>query len=346
MAETPLLTFSPKGLYCEQADVYIDPWRGVNRAIITHAHSDHARMGSQHYLAHPVTRHLMHARLSPVLPIEEMAVGASRLINGVRFSFHPAGHIPGSVQVRVERGGETWVVSGDYKRQADGISEPFEPVRCHTFITECTFGLPVYRWRAASAVFDEINAWWWGNAAQGICSVISAYSLGKAQRVIAGVDGSIGPVLVHGAVANMNGTLEACGIVLPPWQAVTRDTPKEQFRRALVVAPGSALGTPWANRMRPFSTAMASGWMQLRGRRRWANLDKGFVLSDHADWDALLATIAETGAEHVVATHGYSDLFSQYLRATGLSASAGETPFFGQPRDSEAGNSDQTPEDN
>lgn len=326
----PLLTFTDRGIWCERADVYIDPWRGVDRAIITHAHSDHARGGSRRYLAHPITKSLMHARIGKDLQIDTMSPGQSGTINGVRFSFHPAGHIPGSVQVRVECKGEVWVATGDYKRQADGISEPFEPVPCHTFITECTFGLPIYRWDEPAVVFDRINAWWRENAAEGVCSVISAYSLGKAQRVLAGVDGSIGPVLVHTAVANMNNVLEANGLTLPTWEHITRETPKERFRNALVITPGSSIATPWGNRLRPCSTAMASGWMQLRGWRRRGNLDTGFVLSDHADWPALLQTVRETGAERIIATHGYTDLFSQYLRSIGYDAKVENTEFAGE----------------
>ncbi len=330
MGSTGLLEFTPGGIYCPIADVYIDPWRGAERAVITHAHADHARRGSQHYLCTPVTRALMHARYGQDLNIEALDHGHSQTINGVRFSLHPAGHIPGSAQVRVEYKGEVWVASGDHKRQLDGISIPFEPVPCDTFITECTFGLPVFRWQEPSVVFTEIDTWWRSNAEQGICSIISAYSLGKAQRVLAGVDTSIGPVLVHGAVANMNSTLEATGLKLPPWEAITKDTPKELFRKALVITPGSAIGTAWTNKMKPYSTAMASGWTQLRGWRRRGNFDKGFVLSDHADWDDLLLGIKETGAQRVIATHGYTDIFSQYLRSVGYDATAESTEFAGE----------------
>lgn len=327
---TSLLSFTDRGIWCERADVHIDPWKGVDRAIITHAHSDHARPGSRRYLAHPITRQLMHARISSSLPIDTLQPGQTGTINGVKFSFHPAGHIPGSVQVRVEYKGEVWVVSGDHKRQTDGISEPFEPVPCHTFITECTFGLPIYRWRDPGHVFDDINAWWRRNANAGVCSIISAYSLGKAQRVMKGVDPGIGPILVHGAVASMNVVLEACGLELPAWEQITKDTPKDLFRHALVISPGSAPNSPWIGRMRPYSTAMASGWMQLRGWRRRGNLDTGFVLSDHADWPALLQAVKETGAHRIITTHGYTDLFSQYLRSIGYDATAESTEFNGE----------------
>lgn len=330
MGSTALLEFTPRGIHCAIADVYIDPWRGVDRAIITHAHADHARRGSGHYLCSPVTKPLMHARYGEDLSIDALAYGGSVTINGVRFSLHPAGHIPGSAQVRVEHKGEVWVATGDHKRHADGISDAFEPVRCDTFITECTFGLPIYRWKEPQLVFDEIDTWWRNNAAEGVCSIISAYSLGKAQRVLKGIDPSVGPILVHGAVANMNGVLEANGIELPPWTQITKDTPKELFRRALVITPGSAIGTAWSTKMKPFRSAMASGWMQLRGWRRRGNIDKGFVLSDHADWDALLLAVKETGAERVIATHGYTDVFSQYLRSMGYDATAESTEFTGE----------------
>jgi putative mRNA 3-end processing factor len=251
---TTLLSFTPRGIHCPIADVYIDPWRGVERAIITHAHADHARRGSAHYLCSRVTKPLMHARYGEDLRIDALAFGEPVTINGVRFSLHPAGHIPGSAQVRVEYKGEVWVASGDHKRHTDGISDAFEAVKCHTFITECTFGLPIYRWPDPAQVFADINAWWRGNAANGVCSIISAYSLGKAQRVMKGVDPGIGPILVHGAVANMNAVLEATGLELPPWEPITTDTPRDRFRNALVITPGSAIGTPWTNKMKPYSS--------------------------------------------------------------------------------------------
>jgi putative mRNA 3-end processing factor len=325
-----LLTFNECGIYCPQADVYIDPWRRVEKAIITHGHSDHARAGHKEYLCHPVTRPILQARLGGDLSITTMDHGGVTTINGVNFSFHPAGHIPGSVQVRVEHKGEVWVATGDHKRHADGISTPWETVPCHTFITECTFGLPIYRWPDPQKVFEQINDWWRNNAANGICSIISAYSLGKAQRVLMGLDLSIGPVLVHGAVANMNRVLSEAGVPLPATEQVTKETPKDRYRTAMVITPGSAIGTPWTSKMRPYSAAMASGWMQLRGWRRRTALDRGFVLSDHADWDALLLAVKETGAERIIATHGYTDIFSDHLKTLGYDACAESTEFAGE----------------
>jgi len=325
-----VLTFAESGIHCPIANTFIDPWGGVERAIITHAHADHARRGSRHYLATPITKRLMHARYGADLNIQELPYGEVLSHNGVRISLHPAGHIPGSAQVRLEHKGQVWVVTGDHKREADGISEPFEPLRCDALITECTFGLPVFRWKGSSAVMDGINAWWRANASSGVCSVLSAYSLGKAQRIMAGADASIGPILVHGAVAGMNEVLEQSGVVLPPWSKVTDATPRSAFRTALVIAPGAAIGSAWAARFRPCTTGMASGWMQLRGWRRRSGIDRGFVLSDHADWDALLIAVKESGAARVVATHGYTEEFSRYLRGIGLDAVAESTRFSGE----------------
>ena len=334
-----LLEFSDRGIHCPQADVYIDPWRAVDRAVITHAHSDHARRGHRHYLCSPVTEPLLRTRLDRYASISTLAPGRSVTVNGVRFSLHPAGHIPGSMQVRVEHQGEVWVATGDHKRDPDGVSEPFEPVRCHTFITECTFGLPIYRWPDPTEVFAEIDAWWRQNASEGVCSILSAYSLGKAQRVLMGVDRGIGPIYVHGAVANMNEALAQAGLQLPEVKQVTPDTPKEELKKALVITPGSAIGTPWTRRMRPFSTAMVSGWMQLRGWRRRGNLDRGFVLSDHADWDDLLQAVKDTGAERIIATHGYTDHFSRFLRECGYDATSESTEFAGESEEGSSGTS-------
>lgn len=324
-----LITFTERGMYCAAADVYIDPWRPVDKAIITHAHSDHARSGMGSYLCHEQSVQLLRHRLGADIVVEGMPYGAERIINGVRFSFHPAGHVIGSAQVRVEHKGEVWVASGDYKTVPDGLTPPFEAVRCNTFITECTFGLPVYTWQPQRLIFDEINAWWRANAAEGVCSIISAYSLGKAQRVMANVDTSIGPILTHGAVEGCNAAIRAAGVQLPETIQLTKETDKALIKGALVIAPGSAMDTPWATKLKPYGTASASGWMQIRGWRRRSGVDKGFALSDHADWPGLNAAVKATGAERVIATHGYTDQFSRWLREQGLDARTEETSFTG-----------------
>ena len=321
-----LLTFTDRGIHCPAADVYIDPWRPVDRALITHGHADHARPGMGCYLATehaaPVIRH----RLGEV-DLETVRYGAPVEINGVRFSFHPAGHVPGSAQVRVEYKGEVWVVSGDYKLEEDGISTPFEPVACDTFISECTFGLPVFNWAPPGQVAAEINAWWRANAAAGRFSICGAYSLGKAQRILAALDPEIGPILCHGAVEGTNAVLRAQGIALPETIHVTPDLDVKSVPGAFVLAPPSALGSTWAGRFRPASTAFASGWMALRGVRRRRSADRGFVLSDHADWTGLTTAIRETGASRVFVTHGYTSVFQRYLAEQGYDAGIVETEF-------------------
>jgi len=326
----PLITFTDKGMYCAAADVYIDPWRPVERCIITHAHSDHARTGMGHYLCHEHSIELLRHRLGVHISVEGIPYGGSKQINGVQFSLHPAGHVIGSAQVRVEHKGEVWCVSGDYKTEYDGFTPAFEVVRCNTFITECTFGLPVYTWEPQRSIFNAIDAWWRTNAAEGVATVISAYSLGKAQRIMANVDTSIGPILTHGAVEGCNNAIRAAGIRLPETIQLTQATDPALIRTALVIAPGSAVDTPWANKLRPYSSGIASGWMRVRGWRRRSAVDRGFALSDHADWPALNAAVKATGAERVITTHGYTDQFSRWLNEQGIESHTEKTAFKGE----------------
>ena len=321
-----LVVARPEGLYCPPGDFFIDPWRPVDRAVITHAHGDHARTGHQRYLAAaPGASVLMH-RLGPV-SLELLPYGESTAINGVRVSLHPAGHVLGSAQVRIEHLGQVWVVSGDYKLEPDPTCVAFEPVRCHTFITESTFGLPVYRWPRPQEVFDDINAWWRANAEEGTASVLYGYSFGKAQRMLAGVDAAIGPIVCHGAVETLNAAYRASAVTLPMTRRATDVTDKQILRRALVIAPPSAQSTPWLRRFGTYSDGFASGWMQLRGARKRRGIDRGFVLSDHADWPALLHTIEATRAERVIVTHGYVAVLVRWLEQRGVQSSAFETEY-------------------
>lgn len=326
-----LLNFTDKGICCPRAGVYIDPWKPVEKAIVTHGHSDHAYAGHQHYLctdeAMPVIRHRLYLQEPS---IQTLPYGEELVINGVRFSFHPAGHIPGSAQVRVEYDGEVWVFSGDYKLQDDGISTPFEPLKCHVFITESTFGLPVYKWKAQSHVFDEINEWWAKNKREGKASVITGYTLGKSQRILKNVDRSIGPIFTHGAVDSVNKVMRSQGIALPEAPRVDDGIPKEYLRNALIICPPSAVGSPWLRRFYPYSLGVASGWMKLRGTRRRRGADRGFVLSDHADWNELNMAIRETGAQRVFVTHGYSEIFAHWLNTLGVEAHEVKTRFEGE----------------
>ncbi|MES2628111.1 MAG: ligase-associated DNA damage response exonuclease [Bacteroidota bacterium] len=326
----PLLEFTDRGIYCRPADVYLDAWRPVDRVIVTHGHSDHARWGHRHYLAHHLSVPIMKARLGQDITIEGKNYNEPFTINGVTFSLHPAGHIIGAAQVRVEHKGEVWVFTGDFKTENDGISAPFEPVKCHAFITECTFGIPAFQWQTQQTIFDDINQWWNKNREDGKVSVISAYSLGKAQRILQGIDPSIGPIYTHGAVENMNQVIRDSGISLNPTTYINKEVDKKQLKGALVIAPPSALGTPWQRSLGTASTAVASGWMGLRGARRRRSVDRGFILSDHADWKGLNETVIATGAERVIATHGYSNIFTRWLREQGLDARTEATQFEGE----------------
>ncbi len=328
----PVLTFTERGIYCPAGDFYIDPWRPVDRALITHGHADHARPGHGRYLATEAALPVMRHRLGEI-EAEGIGYGEVRRIGGAEVSFHPAGHLPGSAQIRVAVGGVVWVVSGDYKTAQDGFCEAFEPVPCQHFVTECTFGLPVFNWPDQTEVAREINAWWAANAAEGRFSLLGAYSLGKAQRVLSLLE-PVAPILTHGAVEATNAVLRDQGYVLPQTVRVTPDLDLKAHAGALVLAPPSALGSQWARRFRPSATGFASGWMMLRGIRRRRAMDRGFVLSDHADWTGLHEAIAETGAKNIYTTHGYTDIFARHLSEKGYAARVVPTEFGGEEDDS------------
>lgn len=322
-----LISFTDKGLYCAAGDFYIDPWKPVEKAIITHAHSDHARVGSDSYLAHNDSQFLLRARLGADINLQTIPYNQELKINDVTVSLFPAGHIIGSAQIKVEHKGEVWVVSGDYKVEDDGISTPFEPVRCHTFITESTFGLPIYQWDDQATIMADIYQWVLQNQELGRSSVLSAYSLGKAQRLVRGLTQYELPFFMHGAVYNMHETVRKF-MDLPEATYLNADVPKEEARKGIIIIPPSAVGTPWLKRWAPLSLGVCSGWMQTRGAQRRRNADAGFVLSDHADWPGLLQAIDATGAECVYATHGFSSTLARYLREEkGIKADVVKTQF-------------------
>ena len=324
-----LLQFTDYGIYCPQADVFLDPRKKVNAALITHAHSDHARLGCNNYLACKESEVPLRLRLGQGINLSTLDYQEELMINGVKFSFHPAGHIIGSAQIRVEYKGEVWVYSGDYKLENDGFSTPFEPVKCHTFITESTFGLPVYRWKPQLEVIDEINSWWRSNAEQGICSVIVAYSLGKAQRILSNIDCSIGDIYAHSAIQTMNEGLVKAGFDLPLTVGLKDKSGNlSSFQNSLVIVPPAASTAAWMKKLEPYSTAMASGWMSIRGSRRRMTTDRGFALSDHADWSSLNKAVQETEASRIIVTHGYKTAFAQWLREKGYEAEASKSDCF------------------
>jgi putative mRNA 3-end processing factor len=337
-----LVVRRPQGLYCPPGDFYIDPMRAVPHALITHAHADHARRGHGRYLAHRDSLGVLRARLGP-LTIDGVGYGEAVTHNGVRISLHPAGHVLGSAQVRLEWQGQVWVVSGDYfvsgvPGDTNETCAPFEPVRCNCFITESTFGLPVYRWQAQAAVQAEIRAWWQACAAEDQTALLLGYSFGKAQRLLAALghsDDQPGPIWVHPAVDAMCQAYRAAGVHLPAYRVLPKaaqqlagvdlqqpllQEAKGDFSKAIVVAPPALLGSAWAQRLPRSQAAFASGWMRLRSGHRRQRMDRGFVLSDHADWPGLTQAIAATGAERVIVMHGYEDTLCGWLREQGLQA--------------------------
>lgn len=315
-----LIKLTASGLYCPAGDFHIDPWREVKRAVVTHAHADHAYRGHGRYLVTEEGLQLYRVRLGREAHLETMRYGETRTINGVKVSFHPAGHVLGSAQVRVEHKGEVWVVSGDYKLARDPTCAPFEPVACHNFITEATFALPVYRWRDTSVIAGEMNVWWRRNRERDVASVLCAYALGKSQRILASLDASIGKIFTHGSTETLTAAYRASGASLPPTTLATTVADKKEFRGSLILAPPSALNSPWLKRFGKVSTAFASGWMIVRGARRRKAVDRGFVLSDHADWDELRTAVRESKAERVFVTHGFIDAFVRWLNENGVNA--------------------------
>ena len=335
MTDDDLVVLRPEGLYCPPGRFHIDPWRPVERAVITHAHADHARRGHRAYLATAVSEGVLRARLGAIA-LQGLAYGEAVSIEGVRASLHPAGHVLGSAQVRLEHRGRVWVVSGDYfvsghPDDHNATCEPFEPLRCDCFVTESTFGLPIYRWRPQLEVLGEICAWWQANAAAGRASLLLGYSFGKAQRLLAGVapgwEAGIGPIVVHGAVEPLNDAYRAAGVALPSTRPLEALRGHEDLRRALAIAPPGVLDSAWVRALGEASDAFASGWMQLRGARRRQGVDRGFVLSDHADWPGLQRAIAATGASRVIVTHGYEAVMVRWLQQQGVQAASFRTEY-------------------
>jgi putative mRNA 3-end processing factor len=282
-------------------------------------------------LCTPGTAALLRRRLGPDVVIETVEYGSKLRLGDVTVSFHPAGHVLGSAQIRIEGADGVWVVSGDYKRAPDPTCTPFETVACDTFITESTFGLPIYRWDETAIVMRDIMAWWDANREAGRTSVIFCYTLGKAQRLLAELAALTDRIVyVHGMMLGMIEAYREAGVALSEVKHVA-DVKGRALVGELVLAPLSARGTPWMRRLGSDSDAFASGLVRVRGVRRQRAYDRGFVISDHADWPALLQTISETGARRVLATHGHAEPFARYLQVHGLDAGVIRTAWEGEP---------------
>lgn len=323
----PIIESTARGLYCPAGDFYIDPKIPVDRAVVTHGHSDHATWGCRHYLSARPGEPILRMRLtngdekSDHNPeFEFVDYGETRTVRGVQISLHPAGHMLGSAQVRLEYRGYVAVVTGDYKLQSDATCADFESVKCDLLVTESTFGLPIYRWRQDHEIFRDINDWWRQSAADSKCCLLYGYAVGKSQRLLSGLDPSIGPIYTHGAVEKGVQAYRASGVALPPTRYVGDEPAKHDWKGGMVVAVPGAHGTPWMRKFKTVSTAMASGWMAVRGARRRRAVDRGFVLSDHVDWPGLMTAIKASEAEQVWVTHGSTAVVARYLNEQGIDA--------------------------
>ncbi len=323
----PLLQLSDKGIYCALGDFFIDPWQPVKKALITHAHSDHLKAGHQFYLLHNNGVNIAKYRLNNIGKVEGIGFNQPIAINGVEVTYFPAGHIIGSAQIRVAANNQTWVVSGDYKTEPDGLTTPFEPVKCTHFVTESTFGLPIFRWKAQQHIFQQINNWWLENKAQGKTTILAGYALGKAQRLLSGLNTNIGKIYTHGAIENVVDIFRNSNFQFPDTIRVTPEIAKKDYVGNLVLTTPSSLNSSWMKKFQPYSTGIASGWMNLRGAKRRRSVDRGFVLSDHCDWAQLNDSIKATCAEFIYVTHGYTQIFTKWLNEQGYKAKVLETEF-------------------
>jgi putative mRNA 3-end processing factor len=322
-----LVVATPRGLYCAAGDFHIDPWQPVSRAFITHAHGDHLRGGSESYVLASPGEGVGRLRLPNDARVDTVPYGEAMQVGATRVSLHPAGHILGSAQLRIEHEGEVWVVSGDYKRDPDPTCAPFEVVPCDVLISEATFALPIYHWPRSADVAADIFRWWQRNRERGLSSLLFVYALGKAQRVLAELTAfTEEPVYLHGAVTSITEVYRAAGVKMLPTLSATVAKSRD-YAGALVLAPPSAAGSPWIRRFGEHSSGFCSGWMRVRGDRRRRGYDRGFVLSDHADWPSLLRTFHETGALRVLLTHGHTDTMVRFLREQGVDAATLRTEY-------------------
>ncbi|PJJ66620.1 ligase-associated DNA damage response exonuclease [Chryseobacterium geocarposphaerae] len=321
-----LLKFTSKGIYCIPGKFYIDPWRPVDLAVLTHGHADHARNGMKKYLCHHFTKPILHSRIGKEIECQSVEYGEVLNINGVKVSLHPAGHIIGSAQIRMEYKGYVCVVSGDYKIQDDGISTPFESVRCNEFVSESTFGLPIYNWLSVGAQEQQMRNWVQQNKTNGKTSVFIGYSLGKSQRIMKALEG-LDELNVHYSIAKLNEAYESVGVQLPDYNTIDLREDKKHLDGKIVILPPALIDNPAMKKIPNLAYAICSGWMQIRGARRWRSADAGFAISDHADWQGLISAIKATEAEKVHITHGQTAVFSKYLNEIGIFADEVKTEY-------------------
>lgn len=321
-----LIEFTNRGIYCKQGDFYIDPWHPVDYAVTTHGHADHVKWGNKNYLCHDLTKPILKQRYGLEDNVETLPYYKEIDINGVKLSLYPAGHVIGSSQIRLEYKGEITVVSGDYKVEYDGISTAFEPVKCHNFVSESTFGLPIYTWQTQELIFDQIKKWIADNHFKNKTSILVAYSLGKAQRLIKNLAGTY-PIYVHNSIANLNDGFIAAGVDLPDTIRLSPEIKKDELQKGILIIPPALADGKWVKSLQQPAIGICSGWMAVRAGRRWRSADAGFALSDHADWPGLLSAIKATEAEKVFVTHGSTAIFSKYLNEIGIASEEVTTKY-------------------
>ncbi len=321
-----LVKFTKKGIYCIPGKFYLDPWFPVDYAVISHAHADHSRSGMSHYLCHNHSKPIIQHRIGQDINIQSLAYNETLTVNGVKVSFHPAGHIIGSSQIRLEHKGFVVVFTGDYKTSSDFLTIPFESVKCHEFITESTFGLPIYNWLPEAVLQKQMVDWVIDNKANNRTSVFLGYSLGKAQRIMKLLDNT-DQMFVHKAIHNTNNAIKSVDIELPETTLLEPDFNKNEVQNKIIILPPGLLGSRLLKRIPNAATAICSGWMQIRGNRRWKNVDAGFPVSDHADWNGLLSAVRASEAEKVYVTHGSQATFSKYLNEIGIASAEVKTEY-------------------
>jgi len=337
-----MLEFRPSGIFCKPGQFYIDPWLPVDKALITHGHADHARWGMKSYLCHHYTVPILQSRISADINVQGVGYNEPIYINGVKVTFHPAGHIIGSAQIRLEYKGKVTVVTGDYKLQNDGISTPFESVKCHELITESTFGLPIYNWSPVEILNEQIQQWALDNIKQGKTPIFIGYSLGKAQRLLQALK-DVAPIHVHYSIDKLNKAYQSLGIDLAPYAIADLKADLKTLQNKIIILPPSLVDNVTVKKIPHQVYAICSGWMQVRGARRWRSADAGFAISDHADWKDLLTAIKSSEAEKVFVTHGQTHVLSKYLNEIGIEAEPVVTQF-GQEEDDESVSKDQKEE--
>ena len=317
MGETSfdLIKYTSSGLYCELADLWIDPNKPVKRAIITHAHMDHFTFGCEEYISTYETAIILKERIGKGINIKTYDFCEDFKINGINFSLHPSGHILGSSQIKLTLADEKWLITGDFKRQRDETCKEYEKVKTDFIISESTFGLPIFKWDEPQNTATDITKW--VNSSQEKTSILFCYSLGKAQRLLNEISKTNfkNKIYTHSTIHKMNNCYKKLGVEVIDTRKFDQKKNNEDLKGSLILLPPSLNKNSFIKNFKEIQTGFASGWMSIRARRKRSGYDKGFAISDHADWEAILNTIKESKAKNVFFHHGDSEALNRYLNA-------------------------------